>query len=164
MALMIKREGPLMSATDEEMAYKGIQPLIKAKKYDLAIMALEKLIEKYPDFALAHNDLGVLHYNNGQKEKALSHHEKAFELQPDNITIQKNLANYYHIELGKLEEAMQIYLKILNHNPEDVEILLAIADICITIEKLDLAKGFYNKVLEIEPWNSKAWKTLQSFK
>jgi hypothetical protein len=34
------------------------------------IHELELLTESYPEFALAYNDLGVLHYQTGKKEKA----------------------------------------------------------------------------------------------
>ena len=164
MALMVGKDTPMKDINEADLAYQGIQPLIKAKKDDLAIMALEKLLEKYPDFALAHNDLGVLYFNQGDKDKAFGHYQKAAEFQPDNITIQKNLANFYHMEKQQYQEAMEIYLKILKMNPEDIETLLAIGDICIAVEELDKAKTFYNRVLEIEPWNSKAWQVLQAIK
>lgn len=164
MALMIKDSDLEKSADEAKMAYTGIQQLIKSKRFDLAIMALEKLTEVYPDFGLAYNDLGVLYFNHKDKEKALAYYEKAAALLPDNITIQKNLANFYHYEQGRLEDAMQMYLNVLKQQPEDIETLLAIGDVCIAIEKLDEAKSFYNRVLEIEPWNSKAWQTLQAIK
>jgi tetratricopeptide (TPR) repeat protein len=164
MPLMIDKTTPAEETSEAQLAYKGIQPLIKAKKYDLAIMVLEKFVEKYPDFALAQNDLGVLNFNQGNKEKALAYFEKAAALAPDNINIQKNLADYYHVELNRSEEAMQIYLEVLKRNPEDIETLLAIGNVCISVERLAEAKSFYNRVLEIEPWNSKAWQTLQAIK
>ena len=164
MALMVGKEPPMKEINEADLAYQGIQPLVKAKKDDLAIMALEKLLERYPDFALAHNDLGVLYFNQGEKDKAFDHYRKAAEIQPDNITIQKNLANFYHIEKQQFQEAMELYLKILKMDPEDIETLLAIGDICIAVEEIDKAKTFYNRVLEIEPWNSKAWQVLQAIK
>jgi tetratricopeptide (TPR) repeat protein len=164
MALMINKDNTPRALSDEENAYQIIQRFIKAKKFDLAIIALEKLIEAYPDFAVGHNDLAVLYYNQGQKEKSLNHHEKSAELNPDNITFQKNLADFYQIEQGRLGDAMVIYLKILTANPEDVETLLAIGNISLRIGHTDEAKGFFNRVLEIEPWNSKAWQTIQALK
>ncbi len=80
-----------------------------------AISALERLLEKFPDFALAHNDLGVLCYHTGNKEKAQHHYEHAVELMPDNINFQKNLADFYCIELGRIEDALKIYVSILEN-------------------------------------------------
>lgn len=164
MALMINKDITPRALSEEEKAYQIIQRLTKAKKFDLAIIALEKLVEAYPDFAVGHNDLAVLYYNHGDKAKAVTHHEKAAELKPDNITFQKNLADLYQIEYGRLGDAMEIYLKILTANNEDVETLLAIGNISLRIGHIDEAKGFFNRVLEIEPWNSKAWQTIQALK
>ena len=45
--------------------YKISQEHISSGNFDEAIIELEKLVEVYPDFALAHNDLGVIYYNKG---------------------------------------------------------------------------------------------------
>jgi len=74
---------------------------------------LGKLLESHPDYALAHNDLGVLLYNKGEKEKALFHYEKAASLKAENITFQKNLADFYYAEMKRPDKAVDLYKKIL---------------------------------------------------
>ena len=74
--------------TAEDM-YQEIEPLMSSGRHEAAINALGKLLEAYPKFALAHNDLGVLYYKQGDKPKAQKHYEKAVQLQPDNFTFQK---------------------------------------------------------------------------
>ena len=86
----------------------------------------------------------------------MNHYERAAQIQPENITFQKNLADFYYVEMGRYDETMKIYLKILESYPEDVETLLNTGRICETINQFDDAKVFYNRVLEIEPWNSVA--------
>jgi tetratricopeptide (TPR) repeat protein len=143
----------------EEM-YQEIQPLIENGWYDVAVNALEKLSDAYPDFALAHNDLGVLHYKQGDKTKAQANYEKAAELQPENITFKKNLADFYYVESGRVEDALRIYVSVLESHPEDVETLLITGHICVALQKFDDAKDFYQRVLEIEPWNADAGQNL----
>jgi tetratricopeptide (TPR) repeat protein len=143
-------------------AYRNIQPLIHEAQPDLAIYAISELTEKYPDFAQAHNDLGVLYYESGDKEKAFHHYEKATALNPDNVTYQKNIADYYLVEAGDIEKSLSIYTRILSENPSDVETLLAIGQVCISINKFEDAAVFFNKVLDLEPWNEMAWKALES--
>ena len=128
------------------------------KKGDLegALNAFTRAIEINPNIATTHNNLGVLYYNRGEKDKALNHYQQGAQLQPENITFQKNLADFYYVELGRVEEAMQIYVKVLNANPEDIETLLVLAHICVTLEKFDDAKDFYNRILKIEPGNKDA--------
>lgn len=136
--------------------YQEIQPLIENGWHDVALNALEKLLDVHPQFATAHNDLGVLYYNQGLKEKAQLHYEKAVEFQAENVTFKKNLADYYYAELGRVEEALRLYVQMLETNPEDVEILLITGHICVSLQKFEDAKDFYRRVLEIEPWNADA--------
>lgn len=145
----------------EEM-YEVFRPLISAGRAEDVIVVLKKLIELWPDFAVAHNDLGVLYYNLGEKEKTLTHYQEAIRLQPENIIFLKNLADFYYVEEGRVEEAMQIYVRVLESHPEDVETLLATGRICGTVEKYNDARIFYNRVLEIEPWNFEAKQNLES--
>ena len=136
--------------------YQEIQPLIENGWYDVALNALEKLLGVHPQFAIAHNDLGVLYYNQGMKDKAQIHYEKAVEFQTENITFRKNLADFYYAELGRVEDALRIYLQLLETNPQDVEILLITGHICVALQKFEDAKDFYTRVLEIEPWHTDA--------
>lgn len=148
------------SMKSQEEMYQEIQPLVENGWYDVAVNALEKLSEAYPDFALAHNDLGVLHYKQGDKVKAQANYEKAAALQPENITFQKNLADFYYVEPGRIEDALRIYVSIIASHPEDVETLLITGHICVALQKFDDAKVFYHRVLKIEPWNADAGQNL----
>ena len=140
--------------------YQEIQPLIENGWHDVALNALEKMLDVHPQFAVAHNDLGVLYYNQGMKEKAQMHYEKAVEFQAENITFQKNLADFYYAELGRVEDALRIYVQLIEANPKDVEILLITGHICVALQKFEKAKDFYTRVLEIEPWHADARQNL----
>ena len=122
--------------------------------------ALEMFLAIWPDYSLAHNDLGVLYFNEGEKEKALGHYERAARLETENATFQKNLADFYYVESGRVEEAMVLYVKVLGINPEDIEVLLTLGAICGSLEKFTDAKFFYERVLEVEPWNADARERL----
>jgi tetratricopeptide (TPR) repeat protein len=148
--------------SEVQKAYRNILPLIQKGEPDQAISAMSELTQKYPDFAPAHNDLGVLYYEKGNKEKAFFHYEKANNLNPGNITFQKNIADYYLMETGEIEKSLFIYTRILEDNPMDIETLLAIGHVCLTVQRYEDAAVFYNKVLDLEPWNDIAWKALKS--
>ena len=147
-----------------EELYQEIQPLLNNGDPHMAISRLEKLLQNYPDFALAHNDLGVLYYHTGDKERALHYYERAVELVPDNINFQKNLADFLFVEQGKVEKALHIYVNILATHPADVETLLITGHICVTLKKFDDAKEFYKQVLVLAPGNEDASKNLQALK
>jgi Flp pilus assembly protein TadD len=145
-----------------EEAYERAQSLVNENREADAIRELQRLIEIWPDHALAHNDLGVLYYRSGEKGKAQRHYEQAALLVPENATFQKNLADFYCVEMGELEAGLKIYLRVLEANPTDVETLLILGDICAAIEKNEDAKVFYNRVLELEPWNLNAQEKLDA--
>ena len=153
---MKKDEIPEARAGGLDRLYQRIQEMIRGGEQNEAMEALEKLLESNPDHALAHNDLGVLYCNKGEGEKAQSHYEKAVHLEPENATFQKNLGDFYYVEAGRVEEAMELYVKILDENPTDIEVLLILGAICVSLEKSEDAKFFYERVLELDPWNVEA--------
>jgi GT2 family glycosyltransferase/tetratricopeptide (TPR) repeat protein len=143
-----------------EQWYQSLQSKMSSDQPEMVIADLEKLLQSYPDFALAHNDLGVLCYNRGEKEKALVYYEKAAQLAPENVTFKKNLADFYYVEQNRVEDALKLYVQVLTMNPQDVETLLITGHICIYFEQFDDAKVFFNRVLEIEPLNADAREVL----
>ncbi|CAB1073856.1 hypothetical protein D1AOALGA4SA_1975 [Olavius algarvensis Delta 1 endosymbiont] len=146
-----------------EKIYQNIQPLMHGSHPENAIAALSNLVVSFPDFAQAHNDLGVMYYQSGEKDKALKHYEMAAQLEPGNAIFKKNLADYYYVEQGRVEDALQIYVNLLEFNPRDVEILLITGHICASLQRNDDAIVFYNHVLEIEPGNPDARDCLANF-
>ncbi len=141
--------------------YLTAQQLAADGDADGAISVLLKLLDVHPVTATFHNDLGVLYYSKGDKEKAQFHYEKALTLAPDDIIFQKNLADLYFVDLGRIEDAMLIYLKILSTHPEDVETLLALGHVCSSLGTVNDAGFFYNKVLEADPLNKGAAEGLK---
>ena len=134
-----------------EQSYYRIQQMENRQQM---LAALQDLVNRHPEYAPAHNDLGVLHYSAGDKSMALTHYEQAVRLQPENITSAKNLADFYYVEQGRVEEALQLYVKVLEVQPQDVETLTICGHICVAQQRFEDAAAFYRRVLEFEPWNS----------
>ena len=68
----------------------------------------------------------------------------------------KNLADFYCVEQGRVEEAMQIYIDLLALEPDDIEVLMTLGQICEKLEKFEDARHFYERALDVEPWNADA--------
>ena len=141
---------------NEEQMYLQAQNLAGSGDIAGAIRILETLLNRFPNHALAHNDLGVLCYRNGNREKAVNHYEAATHLEPNNITFKKNLADFYYVEQNRVEDALKIYVSVLEQQPTDIETLLSTGRICEDLQRSDDARNFYQQVLEIEPWNEEA--------
>lgn len=75
---------------------------------------LELCITKYPKFALAYNNLGLLYYDANKFEKAQELYEKAIELSPDYADAHWNLSLVYGINIfekgtGEIKNMMREY-------------------------------------------------------
>lgn len=157
-----QRQGTLnvLSPAEETGAHPQTRSMENDPQGD--ILKLRQQLAASPNNAGGHNDLGVLYFEAGDKPLALKSYEQAVAIEPTNPTYCKNLADYYLIEQGRVEDAMKLYLRVLENDPMDVESLIATGLICVSIGKVDDAKHFYNRVLEIEPWNETAQKALNN--
>lgn len=147
-----------------EEKYTQAQGLAENGQTAEALAKLQELVALHPDLAVVHNDLGVLHYQTGDVQAAAAHYEKAVEIDPGNAVYRKNLADFYCIAQGRLEEGMQIYVDLLAQEPDDVEILAALGQICERLDKPDDARGFYDMALNVEPWNSQIRQLVDEMK
>ena len=143
-----------------EAQYQNSQELIQSGDIEGAIKELEAILAVEPGSALAHNDLGVLYFQCDRKDKSLVHYEEAVRLEPDNPVYRKNLADFYFVVLGRIEDALEIYLEILTEDPTDIETLMAAGYICKVVGSPDKAQIFFSRILDIEPWNLEANENL----
>lgn len=118
-------------------------------------------LKQYPDFALAHNDLGVISHQLEKFDQAGRCYREAVRLAPENTTFRKNLADFIFIIEKQPEEAMPHYHEALKANPKDLETLMMIGNICLALGSQEEARNFFNLVLDIEPWNLDASKALE---
>jgi tetratricopeptide (TPR) repeat protein len=158
----IAAQGAVADAdTDLDVVYQRCQELVNRGQVAQALAGLASLTAAHPDFALAHNDLGVLYYQQGDKSRCLQCFEKAVAMDPDNANFRKNLADFYLAEQGQVERALELYLSVLTDNPEDVDSLMVAGHICASLGKVDSARTFYDRVMDVEPWNLEASERLQ---
>jgi tetratricopeptide (TPR) repeat protein len=148
------------AARSPRALYEEALALSSGGNFPAAIQALEGLLKVDPRFAPAHNDLGVLLYRAGDRAGALPHYEAAARLEPENLTFQKNLADFYFVEQQRFEDALRLYVGILEKEPQDIEALTATARICEALGLPEDAEVFYRRVMEIEPWNAEAGRRL----
>jgi tetratricopeptide (TPR) repeat protein len=123
---------------------------------------LEQVLQEDPSFAAAHNDLAVLAANVGDARGARHHYERAVELAPDNLVFRKNLADLCFVKLGEAEEALRLYVSILEKTPRDAETLLSIGILCAEKGQVDDARTFLNAALAAEPENAPARAALRT--
>jgi len=148
------------SRTDD--LYREAQTCVAAGNNQQAITVLEQLVALDPTHALAHNDLGALYSRSGEFEKALRHCETAVSRSPQSPVFRKNLAEIYYVYLGRTDEAIGIYTRLLSEYPADIETLTALAIISNANNLKEQARTFITKVLNLEPWNRDAREFLSA--
>jgi tetratricopeptide (TPR) repeat protein len=156
-----RRRDALQNDTPQQTSYETAQALAREGKPAEALRMLEEFVQSVPDHAAAHNDLGVLYCQLGRADDALKHHETAVQMDPENITFQKNLADYYSVVKGRNEDALRILVEVLRKHPHDADTLMSIGKICEMMGRANDAREFFKKALEVEPWNQSAREQLQ---
>lgn len=137
----------------KEKEFDEIQRIIKEGDEENAIISLENYINHYQNHALAYNDLGVLYYKRNEREKALKLLKKAYELDPKNIDIIRNLIDLY-LEMTNYQDALFYLNKILEIEFKDLDSLLKGGYCLFQMGKMKDASFLFERVLEIDPKNS----------
>jgi type IV pilus assembly protein PilF len=85
---------------------------LKAGRVREAMNNFMQAVDLHPEFALAHNGLGLALHLLGRNDQALEQFEKALELKPDFNAVRNNLARVY-ISQGRFREAIPQLKKAL---------------------------------------------------
>lgn len=133
----------------QELYAKALK-LVEEKEFEAAIETLEALVNAFPEHASAHNDLAVVHFENGNHDKALRHLERASELERDNVNTLRNLGSIY-AAIGRMEDALVVYQRVIQKESQDPEAWLMLANVNCQLGRADDAKKNLTKVLEINP-------------
>lgn len=139
-----------------EELYRQAQTAVQSDDESTAIRLLEQLISDSPVYPVAHNDLGILYTRTGNLDLACRHHELAVHQDRRNPLFAKNLASLYYSLCGRTDEAVEIYTRLVQEHPHDVEVLTALAIISNNNNLKDQARTFIRRVLDFEPWNADA--------
>lgn len=88
--------------------------------------------------------------NSKKYEEAINFSIKKIECYPDVIGYQKTLAFCYSM-VGKLEEAKELWINLINIDPFSEETLINLADIERRLDRLDSAKGLLKLAIQYHP-------------
>ncbi len=103
------------------------------KEYNIAI--------KYkPDYAMAHNNLGVAYYNKGEFDKAIEEYQSAIKYKPDYAMAHNNLGVTYYNK-GEFDKAIEEYQSAIKYKPDYA---MAHNNLGIAYDK----KGEFDKAIE----------------
>ena len=84
---------------------------------DEAARAFERAVAINPEFAAAHQNLGVFHASRGDLPRALVHLKRAAELAPDSAEVLGDLGALFG-QAGQIEEGIRVLQRALELRPD----------------------------------------------
>ena len=108
----------------------------------------------------AHNNLGRAFAKQKSFDRAITHYNKALEINPDFANTYYNLGNIF-LRRGELDEAIKHYTKALDLAPDLPEAHLNMGNALLKQGKLEQAIAYYNKAIKIRPDYWEAMQNLQ---
>jgi Tetratricopeptide repeat len=113
---------------------------------------------------------GVQAFKNARYEEAVNHFQEAIKLDPNSEDAKLYLATAYSYQvvpnldtpenLALAQKALDGFNAVLAKNPRDLTALEQVASIDRNIKKMDEAKVYERKVIEIDPNNAEAYYTI----
>ena len=107
-------------------------------------------LAKNPNTWFGRCNLGVVLFQKGQVDEAVSQYQKALEINPNYVAAHYNLGNAL-FQKGQLDEALAQYQKAVEINPNDAEAHVNLGNALFQNEQLDEALAQFQKAIEINP-------------
>ena len=146
---------------DQTVARRHYALLLQAAgSIDKAIEQYEIIVSEDAADAQAHNDMGVLHYQQQHYGRAIEQFERCLAIDESNLAALKNLGVVY-LTVGRTQDAMRAYQTVLSKEPRDIDTLLLLGELCHRAGRNEKAAFFYRKVLKIDPDNAAAGQSLR---
>jgi len=144
---------------DPELIVAHGNILLRADDIEGARREFVKATVLRPDYAPAHADLAVVLLHLDRSAEAEVSARRVLELDSTNISGLKILAKVC-LNTERYQEAVQAYVTILQHAPNDIETLILVGNCYAEIGRSEDAKSFYHRALQLDPGNTAAAESL----
>lgn len=124
--------------------------LIEEEEYEKAEELLLQVLEKNKQDFDANFYLGYLYRIRQNYEKALDFYEICYGVQNDVPRLINEMALCFSF-LGDFEQALELLLYARGLDPSSSEILCNISMVCLNLDRIDEARKYIQKALEIHP-------------
>jgi len=152
----------IASTSNNYIAHTNLaQNLSHSGRFAEAIAECQEALKIKPDFAAAHNNLGVALLRNkgsgdgalghdGAVDEAIEHYRKALQINPDFTQAHKNLGIVF-MRKGLMDEAIAQFQKTLELEPNDAQAEFSLGSAFLQRREVDEAIAHYQKAVEIRP-------------
>jgi len=135
---------------DEPESYESLlQALLErgreaaqAGDFDAAFEALIKAVEHAPTSPEANNDLAWVSFRRGLVEQAETHWKRAMQIEPANMPVKRNLADFY-FSSERFADAITLYEELLINRAADFDVIDALGDAYLELHNYEGAVHAY---------------------
>jgi tetratricopeptide (TPR) repeat protein len=135
----------------------------RAQRYAEAQAALSQAIAQWPDYALAHSDLGNVQQASGLVEAAFASWQQACALAPDASMPWFNLGRNLQLH-GDTDAAIEALSRAHALAPDFLPALILLGDALVHAGRFDDADARYRAALALHPACGDAWRGLANIK
>ena len=128
----------------------GVLILRPTHQEDEALVHLRTALRLAPDYAEAHNNLGVVLQRRGELEPALAEFREAIRLVPDHPEPLPNIATALD-GLGRRDEAIPAYREAIQHFPNDASLHAKLGTLLIAAGRVDEGLAEFGTAVRIDP-------------
>jgi tetratricopeptide (TPR) repeat protein len=136
---------------DQAIAHQGRgRALARLGHLEEAIDECQKALELNLNLYLAHGVLGYIYFQQAKYDLAESELLTTLRLRPNDVVALNNLISIYS-NLGRYQEAMATCEKVIQHQPENLERRVLLANFYLIQSRFREAIGQLNKVFAANP-------------
>ncbi len=154
-ALRKLRQSFMHSPEQAKLHFRHFRLLQALGRTAEADFAFDLAMQYDPSLPEVHNELGIRAFRQGNVRLAVQNFERAVRLDKNFFDARKNLAELY-VHTGRAEDAVPHLWYILDRSSDDVEALLLLGSVCVTLSLYGDAFYFFNRVLAVDPVNETA--------
>jgi len=122
----------------------------RAGQNEGALAFVQKGVKLSPDYAAAHNNLGIILCDFGRMEEAEASYRRALQIKPNFAEAHNNLGSVLR-NLGRLDEAEACCRRALEIRPDNAEAHNNLGGILHNLNRLEEAEACCRRALQIKP-------------
>ncbi|KAF8442581.1 hypothetical protein BGX38DRAFT_1096186 [Terfezia claveryi] len=120
---------------------------LNAQNHAKAVVAFQSALRSTPTDLHSWFGLGEAYANSGKYNAALKSFQRAAELDDENWLVKYMIANV-HRELGEFTEACSGYREVLEKQPEEFGVLMALAETLLAMAHNHVENGYYGQAAD----------------
>lgn len=148
----------VIDAYNEALMEEPNSALYKMARQE-TIKRFEELIQKKGNNATSYFNLGLLYFEKGEYDRAISAYKMALDINPRHAKTLNNLGTVY-LKMGALEEARKSYEQSIQNDPKNAETYINLGQILMYQQHAGEAGSYFEKAVKVDPGNAEAYFNL----